>query len=57
MVQEYCLLDENQANKLEKNVVEWEVLDNNNLKMRRVNNDLIPDNGIQISFSSQAGRI
>ena len=54
VVQEYCLLDENQANKLEKNVVGWEMLDNNNLKMRRVNNDL---SDIQISFSSQAERI
>ena len=55
VVQEYCLLDENQANKLEKNVDEWEVLDNDNLKMRWVFNDLISD--IQISFSSQAERI
>ena len=55
LVHEACLLDENRANKLEKNVLEWEVLDNDNLKMRWVNNDLISD--IQISFSSQAERI
>ena len=54
VVMESFLLDENRANKLEKHVVEWEVLDNNNLKMRRVNNDL---SDIQISFSSQAERI
>ena len=55
MVQEYGLLDENRANKLQKDVIGWEVLDNDNLKMRWVNNDLISD--IQISFSSQAERI
>ena len=55
LVNESCLLDENRANKLKKQVIEWEVLDNDNLKMRCVNNDLIFD--IQISFSSQAERI
>ena len=55
LVRETCLLDENQANKLEKNVIEWEVLDNDNLKMRCVKTNLISD--IQISFSSQAERI
>ena len=55
LVRETCLLDENQANKLEKNVDEWEVLDNDNLKMRWAKTNLISD--IQISFSSQAERI
>ena len=55
VVMESCLLDENRAKKLEKSVSEWEVLDNDNLKMRWVHNDLISD--IQISFSSQAERI
>ena len=56
VVMESCLLDENRANKLEKTVIEWEVLDNDNLKMRCVYNcnDL---SDIQISFSSQAERI
>ena len=52
---EACLLDENRAKKLEKSVSEWEVLDNDNLKMRWVHTYLISD--IQISFSSQAERI
>ena len=55
VVMESCLLDENQANKLEKRVGELEVLDNDNLKMRWVKTNLISD--IQISFSSQAERI
>ena len=56
LVNESCLLDENRANKLKKQVIEWEVLDNDNLKMRCVYNcnDL---SDIQISFSSQAERI
>ena len=55
LVHKSCLLDENRANKLQKNVIEWEVLDNDNLKMRWVKTNLISD--IQISFSSQAERI
>ena len=55
LVHKSCLLDENRANKLQKNVIEWEVLDNDNLKMRCVKTNLISD--IQISFSSQAERI
>ena len=55
VVMESCLLDENRAKKLEKSVSEWEVLDNDNLKMRWVHTYLISD--IQISFSSQAERI
>ena len=55
LVRETCLLDENQANKLEKRVGELEVLDNDNLKMRWVKTNLISD--IQISLSSQAERI
>ena len=55
LVMESCLLDENRANKLEKNVLEWEVLDNDNLKMRWAKTNLISD--IQISLSSQAERI
>ena len=55
LVHEACLLDENRANKLKKQVIEWEVLDNDNLKMRWVHTYLISD--IQISFSSQAERI
>ena len=55
LVNESCLLDENRANKLQKHVIEWEVLDNDNLKMRWVHTNLISD--IQISFSSQAERI
>ena len=55
LVNESCLLDENRANKLKKQVIEWEVLDNDNLKMRWVHTNLISD--IQISFSSQAERI
>ena len=55
VVLESCLLDENQANKLDKSVDEWEMLDNDNLKMRWVKTYLIPD--IQISFSLKAERI
>ena len=55
VVQEYCLLDENQANKLKKDLVEWELLYNDILKMRLVHKCLISD--IQFSVSSQAERI
>ena len=54
LVLEYCWYWSTGAG-VEKNVGEWEVLDNDNLKMRWVKTYLIPD--IQISFSLKAERI